>query len=120
MDWQMQKLKSHTVLKIRGAAKVVLFAILMNQVLTTAFSFVVQRIDPGVPESIVPMFSFITTLLLASWIQMDARRAYLHALKQGGVRPVSDTNPSVHIAPDCPKRWLVILHVEINPALAGL
>ena len=39
----MQKLKLQTTLKIRGLAKVTLFAILMNQVLTTAFSFFVLR-----------------------------------------------------------------------------
>lgn len=97
-----------------------LFAILMNQLLTTAFSFCVQQIDPAAPESIVPMFSFITTMLLASWLQTDARRAYLHASTHGCIQPVSATNPAVHIAPDCPKRWLVVLYLEINPSLAGL
>ncbi|CAD6555414.1 hypothetical protein [Paraburkholderia metrosideri] len=116
----MQKLKLQTTLKIRGLAKVTLFAILMNQVLTTAFSFFVQKVDPAAPESIVPLFSFVTTILLATWIQTDARRAYMQASKQGCIRPVSESNPALHVAPDCPKRWLVILYIEINPGIVGL
>jgi hypothetical protein len=62
----------------------------------------------------------MTTILLAGWIQNDARQAYLHASKNGCVKPVSQSNPVLHIAPDCPKRWLVILHIEINPRVVGL
>ncbi|WP_149669078.1 hypothetical protein [Paraburkholderia panacisoli] len=116
----MQKFKSRTALKIRGAAKVALFAILMNQVVTTPFSFYVQKVDPDASELVAPLFSFITTVLLAAWIQMDAKRAYLQASKHGCIRSVSESNPVLHVAPNCPRRWLVILHIENNPRAVGL
>jgi hypothetical protein len=113
-------LKLHTAMRIRGMAKVVCVAIVANQVLTMAFAYAVQQLDPGAPGLITTIFSFLTCGLVSIWLQSDARRAYLLAREKGCITPVDKTNPALKIAPDCPKLWLVVLHIEMNPAAVGL
>jgi hypothetical protein len=113
-------LKLHTAMRIRGIAKVISVAIIANQVLTVAFAYVVQQTDPSAPSLIISVFSFLTCGLVSMWLQSDARRAYLLAREKGCITPVDNTNPALKIAADCPKRWLVILHIEMNPAAVGL
>jgi hypothetical protein len=113
-------LKLHTAMRIRGTAKVICVAIVANQVLTTAFAFAVEQLDPSAPTLITTIFSFLTCGLVSIWLQTDARRAYLLAREKGCITPVNKTNPALKIAPDCPKLWLVVLHIEMNPAAVGL
>ena len=113
-------LKLHTAMRIRGIAKVVCVAIVANQVLTLAFAYAVQQLDPSAPTIITTIFSFLTCGLVSIWLQSDARRAYLLAREKGCITPVDKTNPALKIAPDCPKLWLVVLHIEMNPAAVGL
>lgn len=113
-------LKLHTAMRIRGTAKVICVAIVANQVLTTAFAYAVHQLDPNAPSLITTVFSFLTCGLVSLWLQADARRAYLQAREKGCITPVNKTNPALKIAPDCPKLWLVVLHIEMNPAAVGL
>ncbi|WP_346730294.1 hypothetical protein [Caballeronia sp. dw_276] len=113
-------LKLHTAMRIRGTAKVICVAIIANQVLTAIFAYAVSQLDPNTPTLVTTIFSFVTCALVSMWLQADARRAYLRAREQGCITPVSKTNPALKIAPDCPKPWLVILHIEMNPAAVGL
>ena len=107
-------------MRIRGIVKLVCIAIVANQVLTIAFAYVVQQLDPSAPGIIESIFSFVTCMLVSSWLQTDARRAYLAAREKGCITPVDKTNPHLKIAPECPRRWLVILHIEMNPGAVGL
>ncbi|WP_256935955.1 hypothetical protein [Caballeronia sordidicola] len=101
-------------------AKLIIVAILANQLLTLAFVSVVEQIDPDSPVLMRSVFSFVTCVLLSSWLQADARRAYLVAREKGCITPVDGTHPTLSIAPNCPRRWLVILHIEMNPAIVGI
>jgi len=113
-------LKLNLSMRIRGLAKVILVVILANQVLTTAFVWAVQQLDLTVSPLITSVFSFATCGLVGSWLQSDARRAYLFAKDKGCVTPFNDTTGVLKISPDCPKRWLVMLHIELNPGVVGL
>jgi hypothetical protein len=62
------------------------------------------------------LFSCMTCGLLTLWLQADARRAFAAARKQGNVKLSDGKERALQIAADCPKRWLVILHIELNPA----
>ncbi|MGF6899897.1 hypothetical protein P3T22_001146 [Paraburkholderia sp. GAS348] len=58
----------------------------------------------------------VTCGLLTLWLQSDARRAFGFAREKGFVKTVGERKQELQIAEDCPKRWLVILHIELNPA----
>jgi hypothetical protein len=104
------------LMMLRGMCKVIAIAFAVNQVLTTVFTYVAQQIDTTLPRQMAWLFSCMTCGLLTLWLQADARRAFAFARKQGFVKVTDGKDRALQIAADCPKRWLVILHVELNPA----
>jgi hypothetical protein len=108
------------LMRARGAVKVMLIAVALNETLYFVFTYVAQQIDPDVPLETVSVFSFAMCALMGFWFQSDARRAYFFARGKGYVVPGDGTRRTLHIAADCPKRWLVVLYIELNPALVGL
>ena len=103
----------------RGMLKVVLIAIAASQILTAAFTVIARQIDAALQPQIISVFGFVTCGLISLWLQSDARRAFGAAKNKGYVRAARDGQPGPLIAADCPKRWLVVLHVELNPAAAA-
>jgi hypothetical protein len=101
----------------RGMCKLIAIAFVTNQVLTTIFTYVAQQLDAALPNEAVWLFSCVTCGLLTLWLQSDARRAFGVAHEKGFVKKGGDQQPYVQIADDCPKRWLVILHIELHPAV---
>ena len=113
-------MKVSTVMRIRGVLKVVAIAMIGSQVLTAAFQFAAQQIALDTTAMEISIFSFVTCGLVSLWLQSDARRAYALAREKNCVTPVDKRNPAVVISPDCPKRWLVVLHIEMNRGAVGL
>ena len=105
---------------LRGMSKVIAIAFVTNQILTTVFTYVAQQIDATLPHETIWMFSCVTCGLVTLWLQSDARRAFGFARENGYIKPADDTKQIVQVAQDCPKRWLVILHMELNPAVSGV
>ena len=107
-------------MRIRGMVKLIALIILCNQALTAIFSYASHAIDPGVTPQIVSGFGLISSLMIGFWLQADARRAYRYATDKKLVIGVDAANPLPRIRNDCPKKWLVMLHIELNPVLVGL
>src|SRR5260370_42387143 len=107
-------------MRVRGIVKVLLAALTANEILTAAFTYAARLIDPDIALEVISLFSFTTCALMGAWLQSDARRAYFAARDQGYVHPAEPTDPSWRIAVDCPKRWLVVLHIELDPCLGRL
>ncbi len=107
---------SKQAMMFRGMCKVVAIAFVTNQVLTTIFTYVAQQLDSALPHDTIWLFSCVTCGLLTIWLQADARRAFGFAREKGFVKKTGDGKQELRIAEDCPKRWLVILHIELNPA----
>jgi hypothetical protein len=107
-------------MRIRGMVKLIALIILCNQALTAIFSYASHAIDPGVTPQIVSGFGLISSLMIGFWLQADARSAYRYATEKKLVIAVDASNPLPRIRNDCPKKWLVMLHIELNPMLVGL
>ncbi|PLZ03531.1 hypothetical protein CY652_03830 [Burkholderia sp. WAC0059] len=108
-------------MKFRGLGKVVFIAFVANEILTTAFVHVAQRLGLDPQDPFVTVFSCVTCGLVTFWLQSDARRAFGAARANGYVRKAGDAGKAgLQVAADCPKRWLVMLHIELNPAVAIL
>ncbi|MEW9583364.1 hypothetical protein [Paraburkholderia sp. DGU8] len=104
----------------RGWLKLLFVTLAANQVLTTAFVYVAQQVDPGLTAMHTLIFSCVTCALVRYWLQTDARRAWCNALDKGyiGSRHAESDADLLKTADNCPKRWLVVLHIELNPDLA--
>ncbi|KVP89010.1 hypothetical protein WJ95_13505 [Burkholderia ubonensis] len=111
------RLKS--AMRARGWRKVVLVAVVANQILTAAFSSISQQIDPDLTMMPMLVFSCATGVLVGYWLRVDARNAWRHAKEQGYVGSSKPGNGDdlLSVAENCPKRWLVVLHIELNPDL---
>lgn len=97
-----------------------MIATVANDILNFVFTYLAQRIDPDFPLGTVSVFSFATCVLVGLWFQSDVRKAYFFARTKGYIAPVDGMNRTPRIAANCPKRWLVVLYIELNPALVGL
>jgi len=108
-----------TTLWLRGLAKLLTLALLANQVLTLIFSIGAHQVDPDVDSQVISVFSIVTSVLAGLWLQADARHAYQRAKAQDLIKPNHDkTKPwPWALDPACPRKWLVTLHLELNPAL---
>ncbi|WP_240975539.1 hypothetical protein [Paraburkholderia aromaticivorans] len=107
---------SRPAMMFRGLCKVVAIAFVTNQVLTTIFTYFAQQLDSEPPHQAVWIFSCVTCGMVTLWLQADARRAFGFAREKGFVKKSGEGTQDVRIADDCPKRWLVVLHMELNPA----
>jgi hypothetical protein len=109
-------------IRFRGWLKLVILTFSVDQILTTIFTYVAQRIDPGMAEMQTLIFSCITCVLVSNWLVADARAAWAQAMKQGYIgalkRDGGAQAEKLAIAEKCPRRWLVVLHLELNPKLA--
>ncbi|WP_368598981.1 hypothetical protein [Paraburkholderia sp. BR14374] len=113
--------RQKTAMRARGWRKLVLLTVAANQVLTTAFVFFAQQVDSGLTMMDTLIFSCVTCGLVSSWLRTDAQRAWCNAVEKGyvGQRHATTGEDVLKIAEKCPRRWLVVLHIELNPELAG-
>ncbi|MEX3921091.1 hypothetical protein AB4Y43_33565 [Paraburkholderia sp. BR10872] len=103
----------------RALVKIAVLVVLANQILTTAFSFLAHRNYPDVAPGLTVLFSFALCAILIVWIRTDAKLAWEDAVESGFVRPVAIARGGmVAIRSECPRRWLVVLHVEWEGGLA--
>ena len=110
-------MKVETIMRIRGAAKVALLTILTNEVLTITFAAIARRIAPDISLGMIQLISLSSALLVGFWFQADARRAFLRAQQDGYIVVRRIPEPVVVVRDNCPKRWLVQLYLELNPAM---
>ena len=119
-----------TAMRARGWRKLVLATVVTNQVLTSAFVYFAQQIDPALTMLDTLVFSCATCMLVGRWLRTDAHRAWRNAVDKGYVGPRPSANDDDDddddddgdvpaIADRCPRRWLVVLHIELNPELAA-
>ncbi|PXW22760.1 hypothetical protein SAMN05445871_2792 [Paraburkholderia caballeronis] len=95
----------------RALTKIVAIVVLANQILTTAFAFVAQRNHPDAALGLTTLFSFALCTVLSVWIRSDAKYAYRAACDAGYVETLRS---GVRVARRCPRRWLVVLYVELQ------
>lgn len=108
-------------MRFRGWLKLALLTFSVDQILTAVFGYATQRIDPGIADFETVIFSCITCFLVSHWLVADARVAWAAAKEQGFIGPVQTGGAhgsQLEIASACPRRWLVVLHLELNPQLA--
>jgi hypothetical protein len=116
-----ERVRLKAAMRARGWRKLLLLTVATNQVLTTAFVYVAQQVDPGLTMMDTLIFSCLTCGLVSNWLRTDAHRAWRNAVEKGYVGPRHGANDEdvPKIAEKCPRRWLVVLHLELNPDLAS-
>jgi len=105
--------------RTKALIKVAILVVLVNQILTTTFAFLAHQNHPDIAHGLTILFSFGLCALLSAWIRSDARHAWTRA-RDGGFLSSTEirSGRTVRIHRDCPRRWLVALHIELNGGYA--
>ncbi|MEX3936462.1 hypothetical protein AB4Y32_32610 [Paraburkholderia phymatum] len=95
---------------------IVVLVVLVNQILTTTFA----QNHPDIALGLTTLFSFALCTILSAWMRSDAKHAWLHARDEGFLSSAEIRGGrTVWIRQDCPRRWLVVLHIEFEGGLAA-
>ena len=84
-------------------------AILAVQIPTTVFALVVYRTHQDAALGLTTLFSFALYAGVTCWIRASAKQAFWHARQSGHLTFLK--GKTVRVAHECPRRWLVILHM---------
>ncbi|WOD15897.1 hypothetical protein [Paraburkholderia kirstenboschensis] len=87
----------------------VLVAILAVLVPTTVFALVVYQTRQDAALGLTTIFSFMMYSLVSCRIRASAKQAFKHARRDGHLPFL--TGKTVRVARECPRRWLVVLHI---------
>jgi len=107
--------RTRAALRMRGLVKLTVVTIAVTQLLTLAFDALLVAVGYAPEAATLLLFRFVTCALVSFWLQTDASRAYRHASKRGLVTVSGEHGELIGIAPQCPKRWLVVLSLQLEP-----
>ncbi|RQS58148.1 hypothetical protein [Burkholderia sp. Bp8986] len=107
--------RTRAALRMRGLVKLTVITITVTQLLTLAFDSLLVLLGDTPEAATLLLFRFVTCALVSSWLQADASRAYRHAAQNGLVTVPGAHGDLIEIAPQCPKRWLVVLSLQLEP-----
>ncbi|CAB3750853.1 hypothetical protein B7G54_05680 [Burkholderia puraquae] len=101
--------------RLRGVLKLTFLTIAVAQALAFAFESLLVMAGFAPDAATVLLFRFVTCALVSFWLQADALRAYQYAAQHGLVTIPGAHGDPVGVAPQCPKRWLVVLSLQLDP-----
>ncbi|VWB47475.1 hypothetical protein [Burkholderia lata] len=101
--------------RLRGVLKLTIVTIAIAQALAFAFENLLVLAGFAPDAATVLLFRFVTCALVSFWLQADALRAYQYAAQHGFVTVPGTHGDPVDVAPQCPKRWLVVLSLQLDP-----
>jgi hypothetical protein len=114
-DKRRETERKRNAIRMRGELKLIGLSV----AITTMLAYVLSNFVAHSPHTFVAFITFgaLTTLLAAGWVRHDANRAFRFAAEHQYLGFEGDPPRVISIAQDCPKRWLVLLHIELNPDL---
>lgn len=111
----VRQARVRAALRLRGVMKLTIVTIAVAHVLTFAFDRLLVAAGFAPDAATVLLFRFVTCALVSFWLQADALRAYRYAAQHGFVTVPGAHGDPVDVAPQCPKRWLVVLNLQLEP-----
>lgn len=104
---------------MKGRLTLFLYAFLITEILGLILSLATHSMYADVPTDWFLVFGLITTPVVMSWLTRYGEEAYLEAVSRGFLYMEGIPSRVVSIADDCPKRWLVLLHIQLHPELVA-
>ncbi|HDR9488289.1 TPA: hypothetical protein QDC20_007096 [Burkholderia aenigmatica] len=111
----VRQARVRAALRLRGVLKLTILTIAVAQALAFAFESLLVMTGFAPDAATVLLFRFVTCALVSFWLQADALRAYQYAAQHGFVAAPGAHGDPVDVAPQCPKRWLVVLSLQLDP-----
>jgi hypothetical protein len=94
--------------------------VLVAQILTISFALVARRNHPDTALGLTILFSFLLCAIPGAWIRSDAKHARGSRARSRLSEFCGNTlRSTVWFQQDCPRRWLVVLHIEFEGGIAA-
>ncbi|MGS0895951.1 hypothetical protein ACVBGC_25970 [Burkholderia stagnalis] len=107
-------------MKLQAEAIVTFIAIMVAELLSMLVMLIIPRSYSPFELASLAAFGLVTTVLFFIWLRADIERAYLFAVKHDYLRFAGQPPRIVAIVDSCPRRWMVMLHIRMHPALVGV
>ncbi|MCA8281544.1 hypothetical protein LGN21_18310 [Burkholderia cepacia] len=111
----VRQTRVRAALRLRGVLKLTIVTIAVAHVLAFVFDSLLVVAGFAPDAAAVLLFRFVTCALVSFWLQADALRAYQYAAQHGFVTAHGVHGDPVDVAPQCPRRWLVVLSLQLDP-----
>ena len=111
----VRQARVRAALRLRGVMKLTIVTIAAAHALTFAFEGLLVAAGFAPETATLLLFRFVTCALVSFWLQADALHAYRYAAQHGFVTVSGTHGDLIDVAPQCPKRWLVVLHLQLEP-----
>ncbi|MEN8512156.1 hypothetical protein [Burkholderia sp. RS02] len=114
-QFAVRQARVRAALRLRGVMKLTIVTIAAAHALTFAFEGLLVAAGFAPETATLLLFRFVTCALVSFWLQADASRACRYASQHGFVTVSGTHGDLIDVAPQCPKRWLVVLHLQLEP-----
>jgi hypothetical protein len=104
-------------IRLRAKATVLAVSLCVTEGLAFILSTVARIFAVDASPVEFGIFGAVTTVLVSGWLQIDAQRAYTFADKSGFLNRNETRTRVKSVREDCPKLWLVVLHLQLHPEL---
>jgi hypothetical protein len=109
--------KASRKMRLKAQLIVLLVSALVAEVTTLFFSIVTQAVTGEVSPAAFVLFGVVTLKLTHRWVLVDVDNAFEVAVSKRNVL-LAGTPPHItHIESTCPRRWFVLLHIQLHPEL---
>lgn len=107
-------------IKLQAEAIVAFIAILIAELLTLLVMKIIPRSYSVIELASLGAFGIVTAVLVGLWLRKDIERAYRFAVDHEYLKFDGTPPRIVGILDSCPRRWMVMLHIRMHPALVGV
>lgn len=110
-------MKATRKIRLKAQLKVLLVSALVTEVAALCFSIVTQAATGEVFPAAFGLFSAVTLALAHRWVMVDVGNAFQAAVSKHHVLLEGTTPHITQIDSSCPRRWFVLLHIQLHPEL---
>jgi hypothetical protein len=104
-------------MRLKAQLKVLLLSALAAEVTALFFSIVTQAATGEVSPAEFGLFGAVTLALAHRWVLVDVNNAFEAAVSKHYVLLAGAPPHITHIDSTCPRRWFVLLHIQLHPEL---
>ena len=110
-------MKANELMRFKAQLTIWLVAQLLTLAIASLLSVGLHVSGQDVPATAFAIFGAFTLVMAYVWVRVDAKKAFAAAVSMRQVTTHGAPPHITYISPSCPRRWLVLLYVQLHPEL---
>lgn len=107
-------------MRLIGRSAVFGISLCMTEIMALIIGAIMRLISYAASPVLYGAFGGLTTVLVANWLTWDAAQAFSWADSHGFLRRDGESSRVLAVHENCPRAWLVTLHILLHPEIMGL